>query len=131
VWQFEEHKTSAKTRRPRVVYLTPAMMELSKRLAEKYPNGPLFRGPRGGRPLTRNGIRCRFRRLRKKLPHLAHFCSYSYRHSYATRALLNQVPVAEVASLLGHTDIGMVSRVYGHLADQVGHMREAARKAAG
>jgi integrase/recombinase XerD len=131
VWVFDRHKTFKATGRPRVVFLTPAMVGLSRRLAEKYPDGPLFRGPRGRRPFTRNGIRCRFRRLRTKLPHLAHFCSYSYRHSFATRALLNQVPAAEVAGLLGHTSIDMVSRTYGHLADQVGHMREAARKAAG
>ncbi|HKB04963.1 MAG TPA: site-specific integrase [Gemmataceae bacterium] len=131
VWVLDEHKTSRITGRPRVVFLTPEMADLSRRLAEEFPEGPLFRGPRGKRPFTRNGIRCRFRRLRKTLPHLAHFVAYNYRHSYASRALVNQVPVAEVAALLGHVDTGMVSRVYGHLADQFGHLRVAARKAAG
>jgi integrase len=129
VWVFEAHKTAKKTGKPRVVYLTPAALELTKRLVEKHPEGPLFRGPRGGRPFTRNNIRCRFRRLREKLPHLAHFVCYNLRHTYATQALLNGVGVAQVAELLGHTSTEMVSKVYGHLAGQVAHMREAAKKA--
>jgi integrase len=107
------------------------MVELTKRLMEKNPTGPLFRGPRGGKPFTRNGIRCRFRRLREKLPHLKHFISYHYRHSYATDALENGVGIAQVAELLGHTTTDMVMGVYQHLAERHEHMREAARRAAG
>jgi integrase len=49
VWAFKEHKTAKRTGRPRVIYLTPAMVELTRRLVEKYPEGPLFRGPRSKR----------------------------------------------------------------------------------
>jgi integrase len=80
VWVFAAHKTARKTGKPRTVFLTPAMVNLSTRLAAMYPDGPLFRGPRGRRPFTRNGIRCRFKRLRAKLPHLGHFVAYTYRH---------------------------------------------------
>lgn len=130
VWVFSEHKTAKKTHKPRVVYLTPAMVELSRRLMEQYPEGPLFRGPRGKAAFTPQNIRCRFRRLRAKLPHLKHFVCYNVRHTYATNALVKGVAVAEVAELLGHSSTEMVSRTYGHLAEQVAHMREAARKAA-
>jgi integrase len=131
VWVFEKHKTARKTGRPRVVYLTPTMVELSRKLVARHSTGPLFRGPRGGRPLTRNGIRCRFKRLREKLPGLKHFVAYTARHTYATEALVNGVGAAQVAELLGHTSVEMVSKHYGHLAGQVAHMREAARKATG
>jgi integrase len=131
VWVFREHKTFEKTGKPRVVYLTPAMAELTRRLAEKYPTGPLFRGPRGGKPFTKNGVRCRFRRLRAKVPELRGVISYTLRHSYATHALVRGVGIAQVAELLGHADTQMVSRHYGHLAQQVEHMKDAARKAAG
>ena len=104
-------------------------MELSRKLVAKHPEGPIFRGPRGVKPFTRNGVRCRFRRLREKLPHLKHFVAYSARHSFATQALVNGAGAAQVAELLGHTSIEMVSRVYGHLAGEVTHMREMARKA--
>lgn len=130
VWVFQVHKTAKKTGKPRVVYLTPAALELTRALVAKYPEGPLFRGPRGKRAFSRNNVRCRFKRLRDKLPHLAHFVAYNVRHTYATQALVNGVGVAHVAELLGHTSTEMVSKVYGHLAGQVAHMREAARKAA-
>jgi integrase len=42
---------------------------------------------------------------------------------------VNGVGVAQVAELLGHTSTEMVSRTYGHLADQLVHMREAVRRA--
>jgi integrase len=70
-----------------------------------------------------------FRRLRLKLPHLKDAIAYAYRHSFATDALTNGVGVAQVAELLGHKSADMVLRHYGHMADQLGHMREAARKA--
>ncbi|WP_020472430.1 tyrosine-type recombinase/integrase [Zavarzinella formosa] len=129
VWVFETHKTSKKTKKPRMVYLTAEMVELSRELMALHPEGPLFRGPRKKTPFTRNGIRCRFRRLREKLPHLKHFVAYSTRHSFATQALVNGVGIAQVAELLGHTSTDMVSSTYGHLAGQVAHMREAAKKA--
>jgi integrase len=129
VWVLKKHKTAGKTRRPRVVYLTPAMVELTRKLVARHPDGPLFRGPRGGRPFTRNGIRCRFKRLRKKLPHLAGVVSYSYRHTWATEALVNGVGIAQVAELMGHASTEMVSTTYGHLADKLGHLRDAAQKA--
>jgi integrase len=131
VWVFEEHKTRKRTGKPRIVYLTPGMTELSKRLVSEYPAGPLFRGPRGKKPYSRNAVRCRFRRLREKLPHLKGVVSYSYRHSFITDALVNGVPVATVAELAGHTDLKMIQEHYGHLSQKVQHLRDAAKKAAG
>jgi integrase len=130
VWIFKEHKTAKRTGRDRIIYLTPAMVQLTRRLMLKYPEGPLFRGPRSKQGFTRNGVRCRFRNLREKLPHLAGVISYTMRHSFATQALVNGVGIAQVAELMGHVDTEMVSKVYGHLAGKVEHMREAARKAA-
>ena len=131
VWVLRKHKTGKKTGRPRVVYLTPAMVALSKRLAAEFPDGPIFRGPRGKKPFTRNGVRCRFRRLRVKLPHLGGVVAAAYRASFATDALENGVGVAQVAELLGHTDTTMVMKHYSMLSERVGHLREMARKATG
>ncbi len=131
VWAFKEHKTAKRTGKPRVVYLTPAMVELTRKLAEKYPEGPLFRGPRSKRGFSRNGVRCRFRNLREKLPHLKDVISYTARHSFATQALVRGVGIAQVAELLGHVDTSMVTEHYAHLAGNVAHMREMAKKATG
>ncbi|MBX3401721.1 MAG: tyrosine-type recombinase/integrase [Gemmataceae bacterium] len=66
VWVLTAHKTAKKTGRPRVVYLTPTMVELSRRLMAAWPEGPIFRTFKGKRPWQRNAIRCRFRRLRDR-----------------------------------------------------------------
>lgn len=129
IWFFTDHKTAHKTGKPRIVYLTPAMVELSRQLMEKYPQGPLFRGPLSKQGFTSNGVRCRFRSLRKRLPHLKGVIAYAYRHSFATTALANGVGIAQVAELLGHVDTKMVSAHYSHLAGLVDHMKDAVRKA--
>lgn len=131
VWVFTKHKTAKKTKKPRVIYLTPAMVELSRKLAAKYPEGALFRGPRNKKPFTRNGIRCRFRRLREKLPHLKGVVAYTLRATYATDALENGVGIAQVAELLGHADTTMISKHYSMLSQKVQHLRDMAKKAAG
>jgi integrase len=131
VWVLPEHKTEKKTHKPRVVYLTPPMVEMTRRLMASWPDGPLFRTHRGKRPWKRNAIRCRFMRLRKKLPELGHVVSYHYRHSYVTDALVNGVGIAQVAELVGHTSTDMVMRHYSKLSQQVTHMRDAARRATG
>lgn len=128
VWVLKQHKTAKKTGRDRVIYLTPTMLDLSRRLIDQYPTGVLFRG-RLGQPLTKQAIRLRFQNLRRKLPHLKHFSAYTYRHSFCTEALMNGVGIAHVAELMGHTSTEMVSRVYSKLSQQVAHMREAAAKA--
>jgi integrase len=129
LWIFTEHKTRKKTGRDRIVYLTPAMILLSKKLVAAYPTGPLFRGPRSGRAFTRNSIRCRFRHLREKLPHLAGVISYTYRHSFVTDALENGVGVVQVAELVGHSDTKMVMKHYQHLGERRDHLRRAAEQA--
>jgi integrase len=131
IWVLTQHKSAKRTGRARIIYLTPAMVELSRRLMALYQEGPLFRGPRSKRGFTRNSVRCRFRNLRKKLPHLAGVISYTMRHSYATQALVNGVGVAQVAELMGHVDCSMVSEHYAHLASNLQHMREMAKKATG
>jgi integrase len=129
VWVFDKHKTRKRTGKPRVVYLTPAMVGLTKELAKKYPTGPLFRGNRNKKGFTRNGIRCRFRRLRAKLPHLNAVVSYTARHTYCTEALANGVGVMDVAELMGHQGTSMVEAHYAHLDQKTQHMLDAARRA--
>jgi integrase len=131
IWSFDDHKTAHKTRKSRIVYLTQAMIDLTIRLMKLYPEGPLFRCPRTDGAFSRNNIRCRFRRLRAKFPNLKGVVSYTYRHTYATQALVNGVGIAQVAELLGHTSTVMVMKHYGHLADRLSHMRDAAKRAVG
>jgi integrase len=129
LWVFGRHKTRRKTVKPPIVYLTPAMVELTKELMAKYPEGPLFRGNRNHRAYSPNGIRCRFRRLQAKLPHLKGVVSYTARHTSTTEALKAGVGIVEVAELLGHTSTEMVEQHYAHLDQKTQPMLEAAKRA--
>jgi integrase len=159
-WTLDEHKTD-NSGEARVIYLTPPMQELTRKLVEQYPEGPIFRMYRGkkskehrynravlGRkvPWTYNALRCRFKRLREKfqalrhelpserrreIPDLKGITSYVLRHTFTTQALLNGVPVPVVSALLGHKSIKMVDEHYNHTDQMTGHLREAAKKATG
>jgi integrase len=126
---LDHHKTREKTDAPRVIYMTPDLRALVRRQIGKYPEGPLFRGPRSQAGFTPNGIRCRFRLLREKHAHLKGIIPYSLRHTYCTDGLANGVPIATMAELMGHKDIKMIQRHYGHLEQKVNHLREAAQQA--
>jgi integrase len=128
VWVLKKHKTGKKTGKPRVVYLTDAMVELTRELVAANPTGPLFLN-QDRKPWTRQAIRCRFRNLRKKFPAFGHFTAYSFRRAYVTDALERGVDVAQVAELVGHTSTEMVMRFYGQLQERKRHMREMANKA--
>jgi site-specific recombinase XerD len=93
------------------------MVEITGKLAERHPKGPLFRNSRK-KPWTRNAIRCRFRQLRRKPPHLRGVVSYTYRHWFVTDALEQGVGVAQVAELPRHTSTDMVMQHYQHLAER-------------
>jgi integrase len=122
------NKTGRKTQRLRITYFPPSIIRLIKALMKRYPTGPLFRN-REGNPWNCNAIRLRWRRLRQKLGLPAGTCSYAYRHTFTTEGLERGVPVATMAELLGHQDLGMISRHYGHLAQKSQHLRAAAEQA--
>jgi integrase len=129
VWVFPKHKTVKKTGKPRVVYLCPEAIELTRRLLKEHPDGPLFRNTRG-HPWTRNAIRIRFRNLRRKHPELKGVIAYTYRASFATDALEAGVPDTTVSTLLGHVGgTGTLHRFYARLAHKVDHLRDAAARA--
>jgi integrase len=58
-------------------------------------------------------------------------CAYEIRHAFGTYGILNGVDIATLAELMGHSDTTMVSRVYGHRANQTQHLAAAVVKAAG
>ncbi|MHB9081736.1 MAG: hypothetical protein ACYC3X_30080 [Pirellulaceae bacterium] len=54
---------------------------------------------------------------------------YRMRYSYATPGDLNGADVATVAELLGHGDVAMIQKHYGHLAGEAEHLKAGAAKA--
>jgi len=128
VWVLAEHKTAKKTGKPRVIYLPPEAVTLTRELIARHPEGPLFLNSRG-KPWSRNAVRIRFTRLRKKFPQLKGVVAYTYRSSFATDALESGVQDATVAALLGHTNTATLHKFYARLSHRVGHLRDAVTKA--
>jgi integrase len=119
---LDEHKTE-RTGRPRVILLPPAVLELCRRLAERHPSGPLFRNCKG-QPLSPDRLRNWVFKTRRRL-RLGKVTPYGYRHSFATDALANGVPDAQVAALLGHGGTAMLHRHYSHLTAKAQALRQA------
>lgn len=120
-----------KTGKLRVIYLTPTLLEMTRRLMAAHPVGPLFRNA-DGNPWRRRAVNNRFNRKknRKKAPRIdREIVAYTYRATRATDALVNEVPIKTVAELMGHRDTTMVSRHYARLAEKKDYLREAALRA--
>jgi integrase len=130
VWVLKEHKTDGKTGESRVVILTPEMVELTKRLMKERPQGPLFLNERG-KAWNRNSIRCRFRRVRKKLGLGGDLVAYLYRHAVCTDLLEAGAGLAQTCEILGHKGTEMVMRHYNKLKERRDHLREQVMKARG
>jgi integrase len=121
--RLAEHKTMAKTGRARAIYLPPKIVALLRHQRLLYPTGQLLRTSIGT-PWNEDawvGAMARTRR-RAGLPHAI---AYGLRHSFATDALANGVPDAQVAELLGHQGTAMLHKHYAHLGARANALRSA------
>lgn len=64
-WVFPTQEAKGR-RKPRIVYMTDAAMEITKRLASQNPTGPIFRNSKG-RPWTKDSVNCAFDRVRMRM----------------------------------------------------------------
>lgn len=90
-------------------------------VAEKSPSEHVFTNTEG-RPWSKNGLVCSFRRLREKLG-IEGLCPYVMRHSYAVDKLRLGAKPEFVAQCMGHTDTEMIYKRYGHMAQQEEQLR--------
>jgi integrase len=124
-WMFPASESKNK-RTPRVVYMTPKAMEITRRLAEKYPQGPIFRNM-DGRPWTPYATSCRFKRAKKKVG--VKVSLYALRHTWMNRMLITGVDAFTVATLAGHSDPSMLAKHYAHLSQAPGYLSQQAMRA--
>jgi integrase len=110
-------------KKPRIVYMTPKAEEIVKRLAERYPEGKLFRNVRG-RPWTASCVKIAFERLEKKIG--KRYCQYNLRHSFGHRMLTERkLDSLVVAELMGHSSPTMLATTYSHLNANPEHLLRA------
>ncbi len=88
----------------------------------EHPQGFLFRRPSGGK-WTTHSVTGKFGRVCRKAG--VKLTAYFLRHTFATDALANGVPDAQVAKLLGHSGTAMLHRHYAHLTARSQVLREA------
>ncbi len=120
--RLKEHKT-ARHGRNRIIFLPAAAIALLKELKGQHRTGNLLRN-RVGQPYTKNAIVHMMASLRKKTG-VKGTTAYHYRHCFATDALANGVPDAQVAALLGHSGTTMLHRHYAHLTSKAQALRQA------
>lgn len=116
------HKNARSTGRHRIIFFPPNARAILKRNRRK--SGYVFVNTLG-QPWTKDALVCRLRRLRKNCDLDA--TAYTYRHSYATRALEQGVSPADLAEILG-TSVEVISRNYSHLDQSKKRLAEIAAR---
>jgi integrase len=119
-------KVAKGRKKPRTILLNDRALEITNRLADEWPKGPIFRNLRGN-PWTGQSIVSRFRQLRPKLGF--HVTAYSIRHTFATEAILRGVDLITISKLMGHNSLQMLSQVYEHVSARHDHLRDGLRRA--
>lgn len=122
-WIIKKHKTSKKTRKPRVVYLCPCLRTITRIAAGDRKSGPLFMAS-SSEGWTYEKMRRRFERLRQRVKVDPKCVLYSFRHTSITNALIAGVDVSTVAEVHG-TSIQMIQMAYGHLCQHQKHLTKA------
>jgi integrase len=125
-WVFPKSESKGK-REPRIVHLTDCAHHICQRLALKYHEGPIFRN--GGQPWTAGILDYHLQRLSQKVGFRV--TPYSIRHTFATDAIIRGVDLQTIATLMGHSDLKMLSKVYQHIRRRSDHIKEGLRKATG
>jgi integrase/recombinase XerC len=122
--RLTKHKT-AKKGKQRIIRLGAETLPILKALADKHKRGPLFRGL-GGKPLSLHAVIVRLLRLCNKLG--VKVTSYHFRHTFATRLLVDGVPDTHVAAMLGHSSTRMIHANYSHVSQNSKLLAEIADK---
>lgn len=113
----------------RPIYLTPELVELSRKLIGVRTEGYVFRN-RYAEPWTTDTLRLRFRRLRKKLGLSEGVIPYGTRHRFASDAINREkLDSLIVARLMGHSDARMLQKTY--FREDTAAMVDAMKKARG
>jgi integrase len=126
------HKTAKKTKRDRLVYLTPQATAILAKLADKNPAGPLFASGRSKGGWTEKAVSHRFARLVRR-PAVLAYCKahginaadvrcYNFRHTWISNYLDSTGDYYGCAQMCG-TSVTMLEKRYGHPDANAMHTR--------
>ncbi len=104
----------------RIVYLTPEVLVILRRNAERHPDGEVLRNTKGTRWRNHAVRQAIVKAGFKTFP-------YALRHAYGSRGI-KQVDVATLAKLMGHTRIKTTLDNYVHNFDTDDEIRRSAEK---
>lgn len=106
------------------IWLPPQAVTLVEELNLKYPEGPIFRNSKG-EPWSSDSLGVYFYQLRHKfkktkdLDWQPGICLYGLRHTFATNFLKEHPDkLMYLRELMGHKDLKMIQKHYGHLYDE-------------
>lgn len=116
---YERIRKSTKTGSVRFLKINAALAELLEQVKPACPNPDelVFKNPSGTNYMDSNNFRDRWVRVLRaasipyRRPHII-------RHSFASHAIEQGMPLTAVAYLLGHADTRMVAQTYGHLVNR-------------
>lgn len=112
-------KTDSKdNRRQRVIHLTDQAQKILRRQLEKHPTGPLLRNAE--KPWTGRALSDQCGKLG--------FAAYQLRHTFATNAILKGIDLVTIATLMGHSNLKMLTQIYQHVKLFDAHLQDALQK---
>jgi integrase len=127
VWDVEDLYRGRVSKRKvvRRIWLNPKMVKLVERLNKEHPEGPIFRNTHD-KPYSGDGVTMMMYKLRERLKNrkppieLPEGLSvYGLRHTFATQFIVQHPDKLEyLRELLGHKDLKMIRKHYGHLFDE-------------
>jgi integrase len=117
---FERRNSKGKKMR-RVLILDDVALAIVQRRITEQGEGPVFRKQNGTLWTTENLNHC-CQRLAGKVG--IPFSPYVLRHTAASNLLVSTGNDVATATILGHTDINMLRKVYGHLDKHPEHLKK-------
>lgn len=122
-----QHKTVKKTRKPRVIVLTPVVFKLLAHLKVRSEGEFVFINDRGN-PWHRSALSLRLQRCRRRQGIPSDATLYGVRHKFGTDAILNGVDLTTTSVLMVHRSVRMTEH-YVHLDGEDGHLEQSMRRA--
>lgn len=125
---LRRHKTSKKTKKPRIIPLHPVVLKLLIHLRRRQESDRLVFLTHRRTPWNRSNLSLRVRRAREAAGIPSDAKLYGLRHAFGTRSIVNGVDIKTLAELMGHTTTRMTEH-YLHLAGQRAHLAAAMLRA--